>query len=172
MSFRDWLPVTKRNRVALGLAFAALVMFVVWNCLPTYHYRDSKPHGIVATSLWPQTVRPNMYIMAFKDPNIRGFLSIAACMALIQNALVTLAVLPFWRLLHASSYIRLPLAIVNLFGGGVMLWFIQLRYGDTPPFWLTTMSLIALSMFAISAALFVFKNELAQREERGRPREG
>jgi len=33
-----WLPLTARNRVALGLAALALVMFVMWNCLPHYDY--------------------------------------------------------------------------------------------------------------------------------------
>jgi hypothetical protein len=168
-----WLPITVRNRVALSFAALALLMFVVWNCLPHYEYGETKPHGIVATSLWPEIVRPDLYIWVLRDRDLRGFLSIAACMALIQNALVTLAAVPFWKLLHASSYIRLPLATANLLGGCLVLWFIAQRYGDAPPpYWLTMMTLIALGMFAISAALFIFKNELALREERGRPQAG
>jgi hypothetical protein len=37
------------------------------------------------------------------------------------------------------------------------------------PYWFMTLLLIALDMFVISAALFIFKNELALREERSRP---
>lgn len=168
-----WLPITARNRLALSLASLSLVVFVTWNCLPHYRYPGAtEPDGIVASILWPEIVRPDLYIMVFKNPNIKGFLSIAAYMALIQNALVMLAAVPFWKLLHASFYIRLPLAIVNLLGGTVILWFTQNGYGNTSPYWLTMMTLIALGMFALSAALFVFKNELALREERGRPQAG
>lgn len=54
---RDWLPITTRNRVALLLAFAGLVMFVVWNCLPNYEYPgDTDPDGIIAKSLWLEVV--------------------------------------------------------------------------------------------------------------------
>jgi hypothetical protein len=37
---------------------------------------------------------------------------------------------------------------------------------------ITARNRVALGMFALSAALFVFKNELALREERGRPQAG
>ncbi len=166
MSFSEWLPITIRNRVALGLAFAGLLVFVIWNFLPYYEYGETEPHGIVATSLWPEIVRPDLYIWVLRDRDLRGFLSIAACMALIQNALVTLASVPFWKLLHASSYIRLPLACVNFFGGTVWLWlFFKYGHDDLHPKLVFIFSLKALSMFTLSAALFVFKNELAQREE-------
>ena len=170
MSLREWLPITTRNRVALGLAFAALVMFVVWNCLPNYEYGGAtEPDGIVAMTLWPELVfSPDIYLMVFKEPNMEGFLVVASFMAMIQSALVTLAAMPFWKHLHASPYIRLPLAIVNLLGGAATLWLII----DASRHWVAPLILIALNMFALSAALFVFKNELALREERAFPEQG
>jgi hypothetical protein len=167
MTFREWLPITGRNRVALCLAALALLLFVVWNCLPNYHYKDTKPHGIVATSLWPAVIKPSHYITVFKSPNIQSCLAIAAWMALIPNAFVTLAAVPFWKLLHASSYIRLPLACVNFFDCTVwLLLFFRYGHDDLHPKLVFIFSLKTLSMFTLSAALFVFKNELAQREEK------
>jgi uncharacterized protein YjeT (DUF2065 family) len=161
--------------VALGLAALSLVMFVVWNFMPNYEFAgDTEPDGIVATSLWmDEILSPDLYVQAFKAPNMDDFLGVAACMALILNALFTLALIPLWKMLHASSYIRVPLAIVNLLGGGVIVWIIYSNGSDEPqPYWFTILLLMATGMFALSAALFVFKNELALREERGRPQVG
>ena len=174
MSFREWLPITARNRVALGLAFAGLLIFVIWNCLPYYEYGETEPNGIVAMTIWHEGVlNPNHYMMVLRSPDMEGFLSLAANMALVQCGLVSLALAPFWKHLHGSAYIRLPLAIVNLVGAGVVLWHLkELGSDDDIRGAVATLSLIALNMFALSAALFTFKNELALREERGRPQAG
>jgi hypothetical protein len=171
MSFKEWLPITVRNRVALGLAALALVIFVCWNSLPYYEYGETEPDGIVATSVWmDEILSPDFYVDTFKDPDVDGLLGVAACMALILNALVTLALIPLWKMLHSSAYIRVPLAVVNLLGGAVVLWFLYDNGSMEPhPYWFMTLLLIALDMFVISAALFIFKNELALREERNRP---
>lgn len=98
---------------------------------------------------------------------MEGFLVLAAFMALIQNALVTLAAVPFWKALHASPYIRLPLAVVNFLGGAVVLWHLhEFGINELPPYLGAFFLLTALSMFALSAALFTFRNELALRSER------
>lgn len=169
MSFiREWLPITTRNRVALGLAALALVMFVLWNCLPHYKYEYdvvTEREGSIAMALWPDILSPDLYLMVRKDPDFQIFLVIAAFMSLIQSALVTLAAVPFWKHLHASPYIRLPLAIVNLLGGAVILWLIT----DASRHWVAPLILMALNMFALSAALFTFRNELELREEMNRP---
>jgi len=166
-----WLPITARNRVALCLAVLALVMFVVWNCLPNYEYGDTEPDGILAKSRWLEAILlPDIYLMVFKNPDIEGFLAIAAFMALILNALVTLVAVPFWKLLHASPYIRLPLTLGNLLGGYVIIWHLFDNGMDDPkPYWVAALLLMSAGMFTLSAALFVFKNELALREEKNRP---
>ena len=157
-----WLPLTARNRVALGLAALALVMFVIWNCLPHYDYGATKPSGNIGMNLWPEVFSPDLYLMLRKDPDIQVFLVLAAFMSLIQGALVTLAAVPFWKHLHASAYIRLPLAIVNLLGGAVIVWITS----DASRNWVAPLILMTLNMFALSAALFTFRNELALRSER------
>lgn len=174
MSLKDWLPITRRNRVALLFAFAALVMLVVWNCLPCYTYPDdTEPDGIMASFIWLRVLSADSYIRAFKSPHIEEFLGIAAQMALIQSAVVTFAVVPLWKLLHASAFVRLPLAFVNMIGGAIMVWFI-IRYGsyDEIPYRFAFRSLVSLNMFTLSAALFIFRNELALRSERAFSRNG
>jgi hypothetical protein len=159
---KDWLPITKRNRVALGFAFAALVMFVTWNFLPD-------PHGsedIVAMELWPELVSLDNYINAYKSPDIDEFRSTVASMSVILNGLLILAIVPFWRILHASNYIRVPLAVLNLIGGLMVLWYVVeslIESDDLDE--LFVLLLIALSMLALSVALFIFNNELGIRHE-------
>ncbi len=168
MSFlRDWLPITTRNRVALFLAFAALVIFVTWNCLPIYDFHDQPPVGIAVEIAWVEVFSPDNYLPTIKSPNIDGFLEMAAYLALMQSGVVILAAVPLWKLLHASAFVRLPLACVNLLGGAVVLWHLnEYAADDPPPFAIALLLLIALSMLAISASLFAFRNELGLREDR------
>jgi hypothetical protein len=166
---KDWLPITKRNQVALGFAVAALVMFMVWNFLPYYSYGDPSPHGIMATELWPNVCTPDMVTDVIKSPDIDGFRDLAATLALIQNGLVLLMILPFWKMLHASLFIRLPLVLVNLAGGAVVTWFV-FDYGvdmdDLSGLYESiALSLIALSMFCLGVAMLIFKNELGLRHD-------
>jgi ABC-type glycerol-3-phosphate transport system permease component len=166
-SMKCWLPITVRNRVALGFAGVSLVMFLIWNFLPNYEYGETVPDGIMAMVVWPQMFDPDNYIRVIKSPDVDGYLNVAACLALIQSGLVILAILPLWKILHTSLYVRLPLALVNLVGGLVVSWFV-LKYGidDKDLFEAAAVGLIALSMLTVSAAMFIFKNELGLRNER------
>lgn len=166
MTFREWLPITTRNRVALGLSFAALAIFVTWNCLPYYEYMATSSEELVMTALWPEIFSPDNYLDVLKSPDIDGFLVVTASMALIQSGLIILLAVPFWKFLHGSAFIRIPVALMNMLGGTVIVWFINKDVTDDPPLWL---ELIALSMFTLAAALFTFRNELALRELRDRP---
>jgi hypothetical protein len=165
MKFINWLPITKRNRVALCLAGLSLVMFVAWNCLPYYEMNDEPSVGIVATVAWPEFFSPDNYIDVFRSPDIEGLLASTASFGIILGGLVVLLAVPLWQILHASSYIRLPLAVMNLLAGAVITWHLFDSIMDDPaPYWIITIVLMALSLFSISAAFFLFKNELALRE--------
>ncbi|QTN33011.1 hypothetical protein HZ994_12005 [Akkermansiaceae bacterium] len=167
MSFRDWLPITPRNRIALCLALASLVMFVAWNCLPYYEMEGVPSEGIVATAAWPEFFSPDNYVYVFQSPDIEGFLNVTASLGLILGGLVVLLTVPLWQILHASNYIRLPLAVLNLLGGAVISWHLFDSAMDDPaPYWIITIALMALSLFGVSAAFFLFRNELALRNAR------
>lgn len=144
-------------------------MFVTWNFLPNYDWGDSSPHGILAAELWPDVCSPDMVTDVIKSPDVDGFLGLAATLALIQNGLVLLMILLFWKMLHASLFIRLPLALVNLAGGAVVSWFVFDHGGDIDDlsglYESIALCLIALSMFGLGIAMLIFKNELALRHE-------
>ncbi len=63
---------------------------------------------------------------------VTPLLAFAACIALILNALVTLALIPLWKILQAFAYIRVPLAAVNLLGGAVIVWHLLANASDEP----------------------------------------
>ena len=178
-AIKNWLPVTKRNLVALGFAFAALVMFVVWNLLPYYDYESSGTgvtfvsNGPVLLYIWPEMVDADNYLRVIRSPDVDGFLSVAASLALLFKGLMVLVLVPLWQMLHASNYLRVPVAILNLLGGLVVMKFlvedIMRDSGsmyDDAPYQNLTLLLIALTMFAVGAAMVIFKNELLLRHER------
>ncbi len=169
-AIKDWLPITKRNRVALGFAFAALVMFVTWNFLPYYEYGAMSSNQRVLIIIWFGMVNPDNYLNAIRSTDIDGFLWIAHSTALLLNGILVMVVIPFWKMIHSSEYLKMPLAVANLVGG--LMWYSNLyeifRYKDSDystPYLYATYLLIALTMFTLSAALFIFKNELGLRHE-------
>jgi hypothetical protein len=175
-SLKDWLPITKRNRVALGFAGLALVMFVIWNFLPFYekdYTTDVYPseatyQGLVAMQVWPEMVDPDNYMSVFKSPDVDGFLSVAASVALLMNGLIVLTLVPLWKILHASIYLRLPIALVNLLGGAVVLKYSiesLIKEHNDAPFQNLTLFLIALTMLTVFVSMMIFKNELELRHE-------
>jgi len=164
---KDWLPITKRNRVALGYAFLSLVLFVVWNALPCYDYVEETSNGPIVTVIWAELTDPDYYLHVFRSPSVDGFLSIAASMAVLMNGLLVLAIVPFWKILHASNYVRIPVAAVNLAGGLVVFWFlIKENHSNPPPFMYAIFFLMASSMFALASAMLIFRNELGLRHDR------
>ncbi len=164
---KDWLPITVRNRVALGFASAALVMFVTWNLFPYYEFGAKSFDQRIVTIIWPEMVDPDSYLNVIRSPDIDGFLSVAASMATLMNGLLVLTIVPFWKMIHASKFLTLPLAVANFAGGLVVLWilFKENLHSDPVPYQAATLSMIALTMLVLSAALFIFKNELGLRND-------
>ena len=167
MSFIHWLPITKRNRVALCLAALSLVMFVTWNLLPNFAGEEGGPTGTTASIFWSLVFSPDMYLSAVRSPGIGEFMAIAANLATLLGGLVILLTIPFWEIFHASSYLRLPIAWVNLAGGISWAWYaIILVSVDPNPYSGATAFLMSLSLFSISASFFLFQNELMLRKAR------
>lgn len=165
---KDWLPITVRNRVALGFAFAALVMFVTWNFLPYQSGGEDWLDGTAAMNIWPQVISPSSYIILIGYLGYLEGAKIAVIMvSLIHSGLIVLVVVPFWRMLHASTYVRLCLAIMNLAGACATLFFVfeSLDLSSRGSMHSIIFVIMALSMLALSAALFIFKNELGLRNE-------
>lgn len=165
-TLKNWLPITKWNRVAVGFIFMGLVMLVTWNFIPVYEVYDSHPQGLALEVIWGEVFSLDFYLDAFKSPSIDDFISICACMALIQNAVVLLVGLPFWKIFHASNYLKVPLALVNLVGGLIVLKFFFESFMDNETFSTQViLLLIAMSMLAVFLAMLIFKNELELRHD-------
>lgn len=181
-AIKDWLPITVRNRMALVFAVLALVLFVTWNFFPYYQVSDKsytnsfmdspiyERVGFISMEIWPNMANLDLYLYVIKSPSIQGFLGLAAWVSLLLNAFVVLALVPLWKIIHASKYLTIPLGAANFLGGSVVLWFLYddclKSLSSNAPYEVATLSMIALSMWALAAALFIFKNELELRHER------
>jgi multisubunit Na+/H+ antiporter MnhE subunit len=175
-TLKDWLPITKRNRVALGFAIAALVMFVMWNLLPAYEMTDGSFHELVRSGwffqdLWPEVVDLNGFLDAFYSPSSDGFIDVFLSIAYLMNALTVLFLVPFWKFLHASRVIRVVIFIPNFLGALIKVkqeieWhFVDHLVICTYPFHQIAQYLMIFCMLAVSGALLIFKNELGLRDE-------
>jgi hypothetical protein len=167
-AIKDWLPIMKRNRVALGFAFAALVMFVTWNFLPYYGaMRAHESDGLVFMMIWPEMVNPDRYLNVIRSPDIDGFIEVVARMAILLSGLLVLTIVPLWKIIHVSRLLTIPLAVANCVGGLAVLWllFDDNMHVNSPPYAFAALIMIAFTMLVVSTALFIFKNELGLRHE-------
>jgi hypothetical protein len=173
MSFKEWLPITTRNQVALAFAAFSLALFVIWNCVPLSHYRVDSPVRVFAMELWPSIISFRNYVHVFKSPDLRGLMSVAACFGIFTASVMSLLTAPFWKLFHATPFLRIPIAVACLFGGLVVLiGILSGRFAYGSPREDMALSLVCVNMFSLSAALFTFRNELALRSERAISRAG
>jgi len=165
MTFREWLPETWRNRNALLLALASLVLFCGWNFMPYYDSRDASQEGVVAYHLWPEVVSPSSYTQAMKTKDPDAILGVLASLTVIFTALICVLTIPLWRVIHISAFLRLPPAIMTLIGGLVVgKFFVEAmlegnEFYNPHPVMELSLLLICLNMFASSAALFLMKHE-------------
>jgi hypothetical protein len=160
MTFREWLPQTRRNRLALGFAALALILFVSWNLHPYRSYSGAPIEGTVAQNLWPEILDPSSYYYALRNPNLEDAMGCVASLAIILSALLSLSLIPLWRFFHSSRLLNLPPAILCLIGSGSLTWFLaRFSHQTVPREWFVSVSLMALNLFCISLSLFAMKPE-------------
>jgi hypothetical protein len=173
MTLKEWLPITKRNRVALVLAAFSLIVFVTWNCIPVPDYIDGPVDRIFAVEFWPGILSFYFYVYLFKSPDPWNLMAVAARFAIYITTVMSLLTVPFWRLFHASPVLRMLIAIACLLGGLVVIFgMLSGKFGYGSLSKNVALALISVNMFSVSAALFTFKNELALRSERAISRAG
>jgi hypothetical protein len=171
-AIKDWLPITKRNRVALGFAGFALVLFVTWNFMPYYKpYLGSidmnsayERDGYTFMHIWPQFFDPDKYIKMIKSPDLYDFMGLAVKMCVLTNSLLILMIIPFWKVIHVSKFLRIPLALLNS-AGGCFFYIAYTEIQNNRPYMAMAILLISISLFSLSVSLFIFKNELELRHE-------
>ena len=92
------------------------------------------------------------------------FLSVVSNLAFLFNSLIMLAIIPFWRVLHASSYIRIALAASNFYFAYIAIRIsIVCEQCNGPVSTSTIFMLIGIATAAAGAALIIFENELCER---------
>lgn len=171
---KDWLPMTKRNRVALGFAFAALVMFVTWNLLPFYDYDYDSPDisyirdGVMFMQIWSKYYDPDYYTDMIRSGEISGLMKLSMVISYLINSLLVIFLIPFWKFVHLTKYVTIPLGISGFAGGCIWVFaYIHLtKIQNNAPYMEMRFLLTSLSLLALSASLFIFKNELGLRHER------
>jgi hypothetical protein len=173
MSFREWLPITKRNRVALAFAFLGLLCAVGWNFLPWYMWSyssaglewipDDRPAGAV---IWPDVISPNTYRIArFRELGLLGFLFPLASVSIALHALSALLAVFLWEMIHQAGHLKTWLGIANAVGGAAIL---MLRFSGVFGHVSHTLviAVIALGMFSTAIALFTYDHEMIMRRQR------
>lgn len=163
--------------MALGFAFAALVMFVGWNLMPVYQtnvesFQELVRSGWFFQYLWPEVFDPNVYIEAFYSPSIKQFIDVFLSLSYLMNAFTVLLLVPFWKYFHQSCGIRVFIFLPNFLGAMIkMKYAIQWHCiaDQLPviiyPYHQTADYLAISSMLAVSGAVSIFKNELGLRRE-------
>jgi hypothetical protein len=161
-TLKDWLPITARNRVALGFAVLALVLFVTWNLLPiTLSGRFFKHfEGSGARFIWRAVFNLDFYISIFKLREPNDFLILFVYIALVFYSLLTLMIIPFWKIIGATPLLKIPFAIMTLAGAFATFYMTDaMIFRILPTCVYVVFLLIILSMFSLSLAFFIFTNE-------------
>ena len=168
MRFKEWLPITPRNRLALVFAGFSLVVFVIWNCVPVSDPWGVLPNKMFGINFWVIVFSIDPYLYTFKNPSIESFMGVAAVISIVVSSVTTILIIPFWRFCHAATGISLTVAISTLLGGILLL--ILLIDGGGSGSSAVAAALIAVNMLLTSAALFIFDNELDWKPRKIDPR--
>lgn len=116
---KEWLPITKRNRVALGFAGASLLTFLAWNFLPLeYGEILGSP---ACTFVWPVIFSSLIDYKAYPNMDMEDLVAMAAYFVMLGYGVLSLLMVPLWEILHASKFTSIPLAIIGMLGGLVFI---------------------------------------------------
>ena len=171
-----WLPKEDRNRVALFFAAFAQVLFCIWNLYPITDWRLGYGFKFFGPDFWPKILHYRWYIRVFRSPDVPGMLSVAFSISLLMTSVMGFLIMPFWRFLHATKIIRMPLAISIMAGGFMVLLFMLSGFGsdsENP-----VMALMTLNMFSVATGLLVLGKDrewmpraVDPRVPRGKPKD-
>lgn len=172
MSFRAWLPITKRNRVALAFALFGLLCAVGWNFMPWYIWSYSSaglewiPDGRAGAVIWPEVFSPNTYRMSGSTGfSLHASLAAVASVSLVLHTLSVLLAFFLWEVIHQTGHLRVWLGIANGVGGSALILFrFSGLFGHASH--TLAMAVIALGMFSTAAALFTYQHEMIMRRQR------
>jgi hypothetical protein len=170
MTFHDWRPQTRRNKIALCIAVFALLLMIGWNLAPIEFLRnenDGTRSEMVLFHLWPEVYRSltNFFAIGYftKKSNIDGAFISVSVLFLVSLQLV---IIPLWQMFAQSKILRWLAVVVcfSFFGFYVytLLPFITLL----PPLeylsYFFHILIIMLNFLVLGIALVWFQNDERQ----------
>jgi hypothetical protein len=164
MQKNGWFPRSIRNRLAMLMGLLSLGLFITWNLLPIKNFPEAEAQTM-ATMFWP-----NIYESLLKiDASNLDFEEITSAMATVLVTLlglISLSLLPAWKLWQASALLRVIPAILMLMGFGIVMYF-TLKGLDMERSHIAILFTISLNFLTAAVSLLLFKNEFIEHADQG-----
>ncbi len=158
MTFQQWRPQSRRNKIALGIAFYSLLLMIGWNLAPMYNgpFSEETYQGIVAVNVWPEVYHG--IVESFENFDPESIPELIASFSLVFLVCLQFTIAPLWQFFSQSKLLRFIPAVICLIGFGICGYFCL---PDDYTTWqeIYPLCLITLNFFVTSVALLLFKNE-------------
>lgn len=164
---QSWIPGTKRNRWAWGLAWGNLAVLLLWNFLPFYEltHNTVEDEGIwvaehmVMIEIWP-SVFEGLYLLVGRSMDFEDYVNMIATMALIFMVAVQFLLVPMWRMFSSSRLLRfIPAGLCSLGFCTLVYVLISEPYSYSEMFSIIILSIIALNFFLSVLVLLLYHPE-------------
>ena len=166
MQSNNLIPRTTRNRIAMFIGLLSLGLFITWNLLPiTEETSQGAEVRTMATMFWPSIYDSLLQIDA-SNLDIEEILSAMATILVTLLAVISLSIVPAWKLWQASALLRIIPSILMLLGFGIVLYFTfkETVVDDSDRLILFT---ISANFLTTAIALLLFKNESFEHPDYG-----
>jgi hypothetical protein len=165
MSFQQWWPKTKRNKIALCIAIFSLLMMIVWNLGPRSipndnFYQNYSFYRTFAYKIWPDIYKLVSNFRQYDSSKMNGLIASLSLMLLVC---LQLTMIPLWRIFSQSKVLRFIPAVICLIGFSVFGYNISKHdYYTWQKFY--PYYLILLNFLTTIISLMTLKNEAAVNE--------
>ena len=152
MQSNNFFPRTTRNRIAMLMGMASLISLITWNLMPNYIFIDYFPFG---RWLWSECLEETLSIHQAIN-GLSDTLSKIAFILLPLLLILTLTLIPAWKIWQSSGLLRSIAAILMLVGLVICIVY-MIFYQDS--FYLHQVRFVAFNFLTTMIALLLFKNE-------------
>ena len=164
MTFQEWRPQTRRNKIALCIGLFSLLLFIGWNLAPMRVTRfddESERAGMVIIHLWPIIFDVITDFSAFRNVHDTNHLfSAVVSLSILFLACLQLFVIPLWQMFSQSKILRWLAAVICFIWFGIFAYFLLPHINDWKPD--IYFPLIMLNFLVLGIALVWFQNEERQ----------
>jgi hypothetical protein len=150
MQSNNFLPRTTRNRLAMVMAFASLILFITWNLIPCNYLVDDS-FGRILWMEWLEEISSTPKAM-----NFRKVLAKIICILLPLLCVLSAIIIPTWKIWQSSALLR-NIAATLMWIGFLILTANLIVHRGGPYF--KNILLVTLNFFTTTIALLLFKYE-------------